>query len=358
MNINGSPLNRQNELIRSLRKQLHARERELADQKWLFQQFLKSPSWRLTLPIRWLAKQFRALRNWFFHRSTSSATADDPLPADTPLLQDQSSDTELEVPVDLKGFFTDLYRFQLQSFLASDAALELPQSENPELSILLVLFNRAELSLECLRSIAESHPERIEIIIADNNSRDETALLLEKVRGPRIIRNAENRHFLLAINQIAKQARGDYLLILNNDAQVLPGTLGSALNTIRNALDVGAVGGRIILLDGTLQEAGSIIWRDGSCLGYGRGDDPFAPMYTFRRDVDYCSAAFLLTARQVWEDLGGFDEKFKPAYYEETDYCTRLWHRHLRVVYEPNAVLLHYEFASSDSVSDATDLHR
>ena len=69
---------------------------------------------------------------------------------------------------------------------------------------------------------------------------------------------------------------------------------------------------KIILLDGTLQEAGSIVWRDGSCLGYGRGDNPLAPMYNFRRDVDYCSGAFLLTPRKVWQQLQGFDEAFKP----------------------------------------------
>jgi O-antigen biosynthesis protein len=357
MKTSNSPFNKQNELIRSLRKQLQATERELADQKWLFQQFLKSPSWRLTYPIRWLARQFRAIRDWILGLNMPQATTDESSTADTTLLQDQSRDDDGNF-LDLKGFFTGLYRVQLQSFLSSGATLDFPQIDNPEISVLLVLFNRAELTLACLRSLVENHFERIEVVIADNNSQDETPLLLDRLRGVRIIRNAENRHFLLAINQIAKEARGDYLLILNNDAQVLPGTLHSALNTMRTTRDIGAVGGRIILLDGTLQESGSIIWRDGSCLGYGRGDNPFAPMYMFRRDVDYCSAAFLLTPRQVWEGLGGFDEKFKPAYYEETDYCMRLWERRLRVVYEPNAILLHYEFASSDSVSDATDLHR
>src|SRR5215475_8714010 len=81
-------------------------------------------------------------------------------------------------------------------------------------------------------------------------------------------------------------------------------------------------------------------------------------MYMFRRDVDYCSGVFLLTPRRIWEELGGFDERFKPAYYEETDYCARLWEMGLRVVYDPYSVLLHYEFASSDSVKSATDLHR
>src|SRR5262249_962913 len=227
--------------------------------------------------------------------------------------------------------------------------------DNPEISVLLVLYNRAELTFACLRALAENYSERIEIVIVDNTSRDETALLLDRLHGVRIIRNAENRNFLLAVNQAAKQARGEYILLLNNDAQVLPGTLQCALKTIRSAPDIGGVGGRLILLNGTLQEAGSIIWEDGSCLGYGRGDDPFAPMYMFRRDVDYCSAAFLLTPRATWQRLGGFDEAFQPAYYEDSDYCARLWERGLRVVYDPQATILHYEFGASN-MANAVDL--
>ena len=138
--------------------------------------------------------------------------------------------------------------------------------------------------------------------------------MLGRIAAARIIRNSENHNFLLAVNQAAREARGEYILLLNNDTELISGSLLAALNTIRGAPDIGAVGGRLILLDWRLQEAGSIAWRDGSCLGYGRGDNPFAPMYMFRRDVDYCSAAFLLTARAAWERLGGFDEAFKPAY--------------------------------------------
>jgi len=354
-----SPFNRQNELLNALRKQLEATELELADQKWLFQQFLESPSWRLTYPIRWLASQFRLIRDRVQGQKPALVKDVSNRPvAPRAHLETEPEQLEVEGPFTLKRFFTDLYQVQLQSFLTSNATLELPHADSPEISILVVLFNRAELTLACLRALAENHSERTEIIIVDNNSRDGTTLLLERLRGVRIIRNDENRNFLLAVNQAAQEARGEYLLLLNNDAQVLPGTIHSALKTIRTAPDIGAVGGRLILLDGTLQEAGSIIWRDGSCLGYGRGDNPFAPMYMFRRDVDYCSGAFLLTPRRVWEELGGFDERLKPAYYEETDYCTRLWERQLRVVYEPNAVLLHYEFASSESMRDATGLHR
>ena len=357
MSRNSSPFNKQNELIRSLRKQLDATERELADQRWLFQQFMQSPSWRLTYPIRWLARQARTLRafvaNMFGSGKDAQAT-----PAAAPPVDEAVAEIGIEAPVDLKQSFTDLYRVQFQSFLAARAMLQLPTSANPELSIIVVLFNRAELTFACLRSLAENYSERMEVIIVDNNSRDETPLLLDRLIGARIIRNSENLNFLLAVNQAAAEARGEYLLLLNNDAQVMPGTLRAALNAISGAKDIGAVGGRLILLDGTLQEAGSIIWDDGSCLGYGRGDNPFAPMYMFQRDVDYCSGAFLLTRRSTWNELGGFDERFKPAYYEETDYCSRLWERHLRVVYEPNAVVVHYEFASSESENHATDLQR
>jgi GT2 family glycosyltransferase len=352
-----SPFNKQNELVRALRKQLAATERELAGQKWVLEQFLQSPSWRLTFPIRWIAKQARALRDWLTRLSGSQPIT--PAAADSEItLNDEPADLETENAFDLKQLFTDLRSIELKSFLMTGATLELPHHENPEISVIIVLFNRAELTFACLRALAENHDEHMEVLIVDNASQDHTRLLLDRLRGARIVRNDENRNFLLAVNQAAKEARGEHLLLLNNDAQVLPGTLQQALRTIRLASDIGAVGGRLVLLDGTLQEAGSIVWRDGSCMGYGRGDNPFAPMYMFQRDVDYCSGAFLLTPRRVWEELGGFDETFKPAYYEETDYCMRVWQYKLRVVYDPQCVLLHYEFASAQSTRQATDLQR
>ena len=117
---------------------------------------------------------------------------------------------------------------------------------------------------------------------------------------------------------------------------------------------MGAVGGRLVFPDGRLQEAGSIIWNDGSCLGYGRGDSPTAPQYSYVRDVDYCSAAFLLTPRDVFFELGEFDGRYQPAYYEDADYCVRLWKAGRRVVYDPRVLVTHFEFASSTSSAAAT----
>ncbi len=310
----------------------------------------------MTSPLRWLAKQFRALLEWLRGNSRKGAEGSDP---SAPFAAVEPEETApVDESFDFKTFFTGLYQIQLRSFLTAQTPLDLPRSGNPEISILLVLFNRAELTLACLRSLAENHTLGMEVIIVDNASSDETPLMLDQIRGARIVRNAENRNFVLAVNQAASEARGEYVLILNNDTQILPGALQAALATARTGGDIGAVGGRLILFDGSLQEAGSIVWRDGSCVGYGRGDNPFAPMYMFRRDVDYCSGAFLLTPRRLWQKLGGFDEVFKPAYYEETDYCTRLREEGFRIVYEPNAALLHYEFASSDSKESAIGLQR
>jgi GT2 family glycosyltransferase len=343
-------MRKQSELVDALRKELAAKEKELADQRWVFDRFLESPAWRWTAPIRWAANQFRSLKK------NGHARARPPDLPKNPDLADGGETPSRPPGSEAKAQFTELCRISMQSFLESGATVELPQCEHPSVSIVLVLFNRAELTLTCLRSIAENRGQDFEVVIVDNDSRDETAHILERVRGARVIRNQTNRHFLAGANQAARECRGEYILLLNNDAQLLPGAIQSALRTFRSSPDIGAVGGKIVLLDGSLQEAGSIVWKDGSCTGYGRGDDPLAPMYTFRRDVDYCSGAFFLTSRKIWEELGGFDNAFEPAYYEETDYCMRLWERGLRVVYEPSAGVIHYEFASSESSSSATSL--
>ncbi len=348
----------QNELLQSLRKQLEATERELADQKWLFERFLESPSWRITFPIRWAAKQARRVRDWVKPSSSGRWQAEGHKAAEMQILRPSPyplPQGEGLLP-QLKEVLTSTHRATLQNLLSSSMRLRLPESTTPIISIILVLYNRAELTLQCLRSIADQGFSDLEVVIVDNASTDETPQLLHLVDGARIIRNAENRNFVLAVNQAAVEARGEYILLLNNDTQLLTGTLHSAMRTIQSSPDIGAAGGRLILLDWSLQEAGSIVWRDGSCLGYGRGDNPFAPMYMFCRDVDYCSAAFLLTPHAIWKKLGGFNEAFKPAYYEDSDYCARLWEHGLRVVYDPQAVVLHYEFGSSKDTAKAIEL--
>ncbi|MEN9627296.1 MAG: N-acetylglucosaminyl-diphospho-decaprenol L-rhamnosyltransferase, partial [Pseudomonadota bacterium] len=96
----------------------------------------------------------------------------------------------------------------------------------------------------------------------------------------------------------------------------------------------------------------------GSCLGYGRGDDPSRPEYAYVRDVDYCSGAFLMVRRSLFEALGRLDTAFVPAYYEESDFCVRLWEAGHRIVYDPQVRIRHFEFASEVASGWAIELQR
>ncbi len=154
---------------------------------------------------------------------------------------------------------------------------------------------------------------------------------------------------------------GRYVFFLNNDALLEPGTLSVAIRNFERDPGVGAVGGKLLFANGRLQEAGSIVWADGSAWGYGRDEDPNLPQYEFRRPVDYCSGAFLITPTELFRKLGGFSNRFYPAYYEDTDYCTAVWANNLRVVYEPRAVIRHFESASSgdsDAAKGLITLHQ
>ncbi len=256
----------------------------------------------------------------------------------------------------LKARHARLARRRLTAFLAEERHLEFPRCDRPAVSVVVVLFNQAHLSLTCIESLLERADVPFELVVVDNGSRDATRRLLGRLRNARILRNRRNLGFVRAVNQAAAAATGECLLLLNNDATLEAGCMSAALAALRSAADVGAVGGRILMLDGRLQEAGCIVWRDGACLGYGRGERPDAPEFMFRRDVDYCSGAFLMLRRELFLELGGFDEAFAPAYYEDSDFCLRLGARGLRTVYEPRAAVTHFEFASSGGMGKAVRL--
>ncbi len=257
---------------------------------------------------------------------------------------------------DVKHLTTSLAHLSLRAFLRTGCVLDFTPPSDPRVSALLLLCNRAELTLACLHSLRASAGQvPLELVFVDNGSTDETALLLSRLRGVKVIRNPENRGYPRGVNQAAAIASGEYLLLLNNDTQVLGRSVDAAVEFLDAHPDVGAVGGRVILLDGTLQEAGCSILRDGWCRQQGRGESPDHEAYAFRRDVDYCSGAFLLTRRRAFRDLGGLDETFSPGYFEDADYAVRLWQAGWRVAYLPEVVILHHENATSSMLWNAND---
>jgi len=250
-------------------------------------------------------------------------------------------------------------RAELQAWLLGDERLDFRSHRDPSssdrqcaVSVIVVLFNQAGLTKRCLDSIlayaqgTDIHID-LEVLLVDNASSDDTQALLGRLDGVRIIRHEENLGFLKAVNKAAPLAAHELLLFLNNDAELLPGSLEAAVKRLASDARIQAVGGPVILYDGSLQEAGNIIWNDASCLGYGRGMSPNDDAFQHLRYVDYVSGAFLLTHKSRFLAMGCFNEQLAPAYYEESDYCARLWQAGLRVVYEPLAAIRHLEFASS-----------
>lgn len=217
----------------------------------------------------------------------------------------------------------------------------------PDLSVVVVLYNQAGLTRRTLQALADQRGLTFETIVIDNASSDETAALLARVTGARIVVNADNTGFLLAANQGAALARGRHLVFLNNDAIVQQGALRAARDRLDADPAVGALGGRIVLSAGGLQEVGNLLLRDGNAHGIGRNEDPFCPAAMTSRATDYVSGVFLAVPVPLWRMLGGFDEAFVPAYYEDADFCLRVWRAGFRVVVEPGVLVEHVEWGSA-----------
>ena len=212
-------------------------------------------------------------------------------------------------------------------------------------SIVICVYNHVDYTFKCLRSLLpQVDPHETEFIVINNGSSDDTSRLLSLMASAiKVVNNVENVGFVEACNQGAALAQGQYLVFLNNDTVVHPRWLHYLTETVEADDSVGAVGSMLLYPDGRLQEAGGIVWRDGNAANYGRGADPQAHEFSFAREVDYCSAAALLVRKDLFTRLGGFDENYSPAYYEDTDLCLGIRSLNFKVVYQPLARVTHWE---------------
>ncbi|MDB3992105.1 glycosyltransferase [Gammaproteobacteria bacterium] len=337
---------------------LHVNQLEYA-----YEGVIKSRTWRLAAPLRRIGRIFKTTSKELVPADeTKSRTKERNVVANSQkkneLIMDYKVNANSHKAEDPKALYSSKAREKLSSFLSSDRNLTFPDTKNPSLSIILVFYNQPHLGFLCLQSILQKADVSYEVVIIDNASDDETNKLLNRIRNAQIARNKDNLGFVRAVNQGADMARGEFILLLNNDALIEDQALSNALKSISEKENIGAIGGKIKLIDGTLQEAGSIIWKDGSTQGYGRGKDPCASAFMFAREVDYCSGAFLLCRKDRFNNLGGFDLDYSPAYYEETDFCIRLQKQGLKIIYDPSIEITHYEFASSESFEAASALQK
>lgn len=227
---------------------------------------------------------------------------------------------------------------------------ESPASPLPSVAIVIPVYNKSELTSDCLEALLPTIGPGIdvEIIVVDDASSDDTPAVLatwaDRDARIRSVRNPKNSGFIDTCNRGAAEAKSDVILFLNNDTLPQPGWLEPVLRLFRDDPSVGIVGSKLLFADGRLQEAGGVIFKDGGAWNIGRDEpDAESPPYTHVREVDYCSGAVLATPRAVWEEIGGFDTRFRPAYYEDVDYCFTVRERGLKVIYQPQSSVIHLE---------------
>lgn len=242
-----------------------------------------------------------------------------------------------------------LFRSRWGRSFDADGRLAAPP---PLVTIVIPVLNRRDLTEQCLDAIERTVPwGHAEVVVVDNGSTDGTRDLLrtwESEGRLRAVCNNGNAGFGAACNQAAALARGEHLLLLNNDTIPEPGWL----ETLVTALDdpgVGIVGSRLLYPDRTIQHAGIAFAPNGLPFHAHRGVGEHDPAVLEDADVAAVTGACLLIRGETWRDLGGFDDLFF-FYVEDVDLCIRAWDAGYRVVYRAGSVVVHLENAS---VTDA-----
>jgi len=227
-------------------------------------------------------------------------------------------------------------------------SLLIQSSASPQVSVIIPAYGKMEYTLRCLHSIAAHAPVApFEVIVMDDCSPDDSFGVLSSVKGIRLLRNERNQGFIRSCNNGAKAAHGEYLHFLNNDTEVTAGWMDELLRTFREFPGTGIAGSKLVYPDGRLQEAGGIIWQDGSAWNFGRFQDPQLPVYNYAREVDYCSGASIMLPKALFDELGGFDEHYLPAYCEDSDLALKIRDNGYRVIYQPLSTVIHFEGITS-----------
>jgi GT2 family glycosyltransferase len=238
----------------------------------------------------------------------------------------------------------------------SDTAVSGPvavvTSDQPIASVVIPAYGKWDYTRRCLESIQQHLPSMpFEVIVVDDASPDDAADRVAECAGVRLVRAPRNLGFVGACNLGAENARGELLMFLNNDTEVRPGWLDELIDVVETHPDVGLVGSKLVYPDGGLQECGGIIWADGTGWNYGRHESAAEPWFQTLREVDYCSGAALLVRSELFDRIGGFDTRYAPAYYEDTDLAFAVRAAGYRTMVQPASVVVHHE-----GITNGTDL--
>ena len=334
--------------LAGLRQNVRALEDGLAAARARTEQIETSTTWRMTAPVRVgahrakvavaaLQTRWRVARQWPRYAGTAL----------TVLRNDGAKALARRVAGKLRArppFVPKRTTWRLEPHIAPVA---IATSPSPRTSIVIPAYGEPLLTFSCLASIARHTEGAFEVIVVDDASPEPLAAALAGVAGVRFERNDANLGFVGTCNRGAALARGDVVVFLNNDTLVTAGWLDALLRVLDEHPDAGLVGARLVYPDGRLQEAGGIVWRDGSAWNFGRDDDPERPEYGYLREADYCSGACLAIPRALFESLGGFDSRYAPAYYEDVDLAFAVRAAGRKVFYQPAATVVHFEGRTS-----------
>lgn len=248
----------------------------------------------------------------------------------------------------------DLFSSPVYSCIEELEVLEFPVYENITVTIIIPVHNQFVYTYNCLKSIL-NNTEHVayEIILADDCSTDDTKQIEKVTSGIRILHNKQNLSFLKNCNQASRHARGKYILFLNNDTQVLLNWLHPLVQLMEKNREAGMTGSKLLYPDGKIQDAGGVIWKDGTALNFGRGRETDDPECNYVREVDYITGASMMIRRALWEEIGGFDERYTPAYCEDSDLAFEVRKRGKKVLYQPASEVVHFEGMSNGKSTDS-----
>lgn len=270
----------------------------------------------------------------------------------------------------IKNKFFDIFAtaFGYRYFVSETLLPLLPEKEilkrqisfthvnKPLASIIIPVFNNLPYTYNCLLSLYNNLPTTLsyEIIVVDDCSYDSTEAFFKlNINGIKYIRNQINSGFLFSSNNGARAAQGEYICFLNNDTQIKVNWLENLIHTFKDE-QIGLVGSKLIYANGRLQEAGGIVFSNSDAANYGNNQDPDHPLYNFIREVDYCSGASIIIRKDDLKKLNYFDNRYAPAYYEDTDLCLSVKHKlKKKVVYQPLSQIIHFE-----GISSGTDIKK
>ena len=226
--------------------------------------------------------------------------------------------------------------------------LAFPEVETPDVSVVIPAHNKVKVTYAGLCALLLAwNRASFEVILVDDASTDETATIEDLVSGITVIHNQEAQRFIRACNAGVEKARGKYVVLLNNDTEPTAGWLDALIDAFDRFPKVGLTGSKLLYPDGTLQDAGGIVWGSGDPWNYGNRQNPWEPRFCYSRQADYLSGAALMTTRAIWEEVGGLSSYLEPMYFEDTDLSFKVREAGYTTWFVSDSIVYHYEGMTS-----------